>query len=191
MISLVKLINFIRPNAEWTLNGDSYDGLSWYDKVQTKPTQEEIENIIPTFKLQKAKKNKKLEIQDIKTTLKLKDISILINKTEYLFERRVDVELTWIRYFIYLEDGEYCNYTNKGKVINMCKKDFKSLCKITNKIDEKIESLTIYNNLFIDSLTIEEDVIAFQPLYNVTEIFKPGPSDEKYLTDELLDIRAR
>jgi hypothetical protein len=36
----------LKPNAQWSLNGDSYDGLQWHDKVQSKPTQEEIENEI-------------------------------------------------------------------------------------------------------------------------------------------------
>lgn len=32
----------LRPGAEWTLNGDTYDGLVWLDTVQTKPTLVEI-----------------------------------------------------------------------------------------------------------------------------------------------------
>ena len=28
----------LRPNAEWTLNGDTLDGLSWYDTIQDRPT---------------------------------------------------------------------------------------------------------------------------------------------------------
>lgn len=33
----------LRPGAEWTLNGDSYEGLEWLDQVQTKPTKLEID----------------------------------------------------------------------------------------------------------------------------------------------------
>jgi hypothetical protein len=32
----------LRPGAEWTLNGDTYEGLVWLDTVQQKPTLEEI-----------------------------------------------------------------------------------------------------------------------------------------------------
>ena len=32
----------LRPGAEWTLNGDTYEGLVWLDTVQKKPTVEEI-----------------------------------------------------------------------------------------------------------------------------------------------------
>ena len=30
------------PGAEWTLDGDTYEGLNWLDENQTKPTVEEI-----------------------------------------------------------------------------------------------------------------------------------------------------
>lgn len=33
----------LRPGAEWTLNGDTYEGLEWLDQIQTKPTIEEID----------------------------------------------------------------------------------------------------------------------------------------------------
>jgi len=33
----------LRPGAEWTLNGDTYEGLNWLDETQTKPTAEEID----------------------------------------------------------------------------------------------------------------------------------------------------
>jgi hypothetical protein len=32
----------LRPGAEWTLNGDIYEGLVWLDTQQQKPTLEEI-----------------------------------------------------------------------------------------------------------------------------------------------------
>jgi hypothetical protein len=33
----------IRPGAMWTLNGVTYEGLTWLDEKQTKPTAEEVE----------------------------------------------------------------------------------------------------------------------------------------------------
>jgi len=44
MITLVDVLQFLRPNAQWTLVGDSYEGLTWYDEIQIKPTVDEISN---------------------------------------------------------------------------------------------------------------------------------------------------
>ena len=41
-IDIPDALQACRPNAEWVLRGDEYDGLEWLDKVQTKPTEEEI-----------------------------------------------------------------------------------------------------------------------------------------------------
>jgi hypothetical protein len=32
----------LRPGASWYLNGDTYEGLTWLDENQSKPTEEEI-----------------------------------------------------------------------------------------------------------------------------------------------------
>jgi len=41
-MNLPSAIFSLRPGAEWTLNGDSYEGLTWLDETQTKPTEDEI-----------------------------------------------------------------------------------------------------------------------------------------------------
>ena len=33
----------LRPNAQWDLNGDEYEGIVWKDTEQTMPTKEEVE----------------------------------------------------------------------------------------------------------------------------------------------------
>jgi hypothetical protein len=33
----------LRPNAQWDLNGDEYEGIVWKDTEQTIPTKEEVE----------------------------------------------------------------------------------------------------------------------------------------------------
>lgn len=38
-----KALLSLRPGAEWTLNGDTYEGLQWLDQTQTKPTKDEID----------------------------------------------------------------------------------------------------------------------------------------------------
>ena len=35
-------IHYLRPNAAWTLRGDTYAGLEWVDSTQEKPTEEEV-----------------------------------------------------------------------------------------------------------------------------------------------------
>ena len=35
-------IQSLRPGAQWSLNGDEYEGLEWLDETQTKPTEDEI-----------------------------------------------------------------------------------------------------------------------------------------------------
>ena len=44
----VKAIQFIRPNAEFTLTGDD---LEWFDEIQTKPTNKEITDGLTAYKL--------------------------------------------------------------------------------------------------------------------------------------------
>lgn len=39
---IVKALLVLRPNASWSLDGDTLDGLVWHDEVQTRPTDEEI-----------------------------------------------------------------------------------------------------------------------------------------------------
>jgi hypothetical protein len=39
---IVKALTDIRPNAEWSLMGDTLEGLEWLDTKQTQPTLEEI-----------------------------------------------------------------------------------------------------------------------------------------------------
>ena len=56
----------LKPNAEWTLRGDTYAGLEWLDKNQTKPTEEEVNAKISEleknerFKLLREERNKRL-----------------------------------------------------------------------------------------------------------------------------------
>ena len=36
----------LKPGAEWTLNGNDYDGLTWLDAKQTQPTETEVNSKI-------------------------------------------------------------------------------------------------------------------------------------------------
>ena len=39
-------VKSLRPGAAWGQVGDTYDGVQWFDKVQSKPSLEEIEQEI-------------------------------------------------------------------------------------------------------------------------------------------------
>ena len=41
MFDLPAAIVSLKPGAQWSLNGDNYEGLNWLDESQTKPTKEE------------------------------------------------------------------------------------------------------------------------------------------------------
>ncbi len=43
MIKLTDALKSLRPGAEWVHYGGGYENLEWLDKVQTKPTQEEVQ----------------------------------------------------------------------------------------------------------------------------------------------------
>lgn len=45
-MTLTDALQEMRPNAEWTMTGDTYAGLNWIDAVQTKPTEAEINTYI-------------------------------------------------------------------------------------------------------------------------------------------------
>ena len=36
----------LKPGAQWTLNGNDYDGLTWLDAKQTQPTETEVNSKI-------------------------------------------------------------------------------------------------------------------------------------------------
>ena len=46
MTNLAETIVSLRPNAEWVMRGDTYNGLEWLDQVQTKPTEQEVNDEI-------------------------------------------------------------------------------------------------------------------------------------------------
>jgi hypothetical protein len=42
MSDLTKALLSLRPGAAWTLDGDQYEGITWLDEQQSKPTKEEL-----------------------------------------------------------------------------------------------------------------------------------------------------
>ena len=77
--SIVSALKVLRPNAQWTLAGDSYANLQWLDEIQTKPTEEEVNLKVAElekeepFILLRKERNKRLAETD---WTQLKDIDL-------------------------------------------------------------------------------------------------------------------
>ena len=60
----------LKPNAEWTLRGDTYADLEWLDKMQPKPTEEEVNakitelEVAEPFRLLREERNRRLSETD-------------------------------------------------------------------------------------------------------------------------------
>ena len=59
--SIVSALEALRPKAQWTLSGDSYANLEWLDKIQTKPTEEEVN--LKVAELEKGEPMKLLRVE--------------------------------------------------------------------------------------------------------------------------------
>ena len=46
MSYFTRALEELKPNSEWAVTGDQYSRLTWLDKNQTKPTEEELNNKI-------------------------------------------------------------------------------------------------------------------------------------------------
>jgi len=49
-MDITKALSTLRPGANWFLDGDTYDGLTWLDEIQSKPTKDEIAQEIARLK---------------------------------------------------------------------------------------------------------------------------------------------
>ena len=50
MSYFTRALEELKPNSEWAVTGDQYSRLTWLDKNQTKPTEEEINTKIAELK---------------------------------------------------------------------------------------------------------------------------------------------
>ena len=63
---ITSALSELKPNAEWTLRGDTYADLEWLDKMQPKPTEEEVNAKVSEleknepFRLLREERNKRL-----------------------------------------------------------------------------------------------------------------------------------
>ena len=72
-------LQILKPGAQWTLYGSEYSGLEWFDEIQTKPTEEELNakvaelNAAEPFNLLRQERNKRIAETD---WTQLKDIDL-------------------------------------------------------------------------------------------------------------------
>ena len=77
--TIIDALIALKPKAEWTLDGYDYSGLTWLDKNQTKPTEQEINTKLAELeaaepmKLLREERNKRLAETD---WTQLKDIDL-------------------------------------------------------------------------------------------------------------------
>ena len=74
-----RAIEALKPNSEWVVTGDQYSRLTWLDKSQTKPTEDEVNTKIAEleaaepFRLLRIERNKLIAETD---WTQLKDIDL-------------------------------------------------------------------------------------------------------------------
>jgi hypothetical protein len=70
---IVFALNNLRPGAEWTCDHGTYEGITWHDTVQTKPTKEEIEaeieRLIQQYQSDEYKRKRAAEYPDFRDYL--------------------------------------------------------------------------------------------------------------------------
>ena len=91
-------ITALRPGAECTITGDTYEGITWLDKIQTMPTEDEINakivelNAQEPFRLLREERNKRLAETD---WTQLKDIDLdIIRERDWKNYRQALRDLT-------------------------------------------------------------------------------------------------
>ena len=81
MIRISDALQILRPGAEWNISGNLYSNLEWFDKSQTKPTEEEINQ-----------KVSELEAQEPFTLLR-EERNKLIAETDWTQLKDIDLDI--------------------------------------------------------------------------------------------------
>ena len=81
MIRISDALQILRPGAEWNISGNLYSNLEWFDKSQTKPTDEEINQ-----------KVSELEAQEPFTLLR-EERNKLIAETDWTQLKDIDLDI--------------------------------------------------------------------------------------------------
>ncbi len=51
-MDITHALQSLRPGAQWSLNGDEYEGLVWLDEIQTQPTKKELEEEVVRLQIE-------------------------------------------------------------------------------------------------------------------------------------------
>ena len=79
IIDISAALQSLRPNAEWHMVGTEYSGIYWDDKIETKPTEDELNSKLDElkkaepFRLLREERNRRLAETD---WTQLKDIDL-------------------------------------------------------------------------------------------------------------------
>lgn len=87
MKDLTKAINSLYPLAEWTLDGDKYEGLTWLSPDITKPTLEELEA--------ECDRLEQIWINNQYQRNRAKEYPSIINQLDMLYHDKLDGTTTW------------------------------------------------------------------------------------------------
>jgi len=79
--SLILTVNYV--DSEWTLNGNSYDGLTWLSDTP-KPTQAELDALWESTKIEIANKQTQLETTKISALAKLSALGLTEDEVKAL-----------------------------------------------------------------------------------------------------------
>lgn len=63
-MELIDALRGLRPKAHWYLVGDKYEGLTWLDKDQTKPSEDEVNSYITGNAYVELRKNEYPSVTD-------------------------------------------------------------------------------------------------------------------------------
>ena len=83
-IGIGEALQSLRPKAEWVLRGDE---IEWHDKVQTQPTDAEIQEEITRLKA---------EYASLEYARKRKEEYDKLNQYEMMFDDKRDGTTTWV-----------------------------------------------------------------------------------------------
>ena len=83
MIDYTQILIINYPNAQWSLNGDFYDGLIWLDE-SPKPTQNELDALWESTKAQVLAKKEQAESTKISALAKLTALGLTQDEVKAL-----------------------------------------------------------------------------------------------------------
>lgn len=81
---IVRAIQLLRPNEEWILNGDDYDGLIWLSETP-KPTEQELIDLYPVVRAEiEAEQQAKIDAK-ASAIAKLESLGLTVTEVEVAF----------------------------------------------------------------------------------------------------------